>query len=172
MPKTHSSRVALPTIVCVLLVLPASGCRKQGGEGFNNTLASSQSKIEAIEKKMEDLIEFSLNKKEEEAKLKGTAEEFSEAVGEARTTFDALTVPEMESAKKFHEGFDQYLKIQEEAAKEYKALVDPATHLGPTGSGRIRDNLAKLRTKREQTKQQLLSLQQAYAREAGLKMKK
>jgi hypothetical protein len=167
----RNRRGAWATLAAAFAFLAASGCGQSGGS-FNDTLADLHTKIAAAEKKMEDLIEFSLHRGEDQAKLKAGCEEFRTVVAEARTRFDGVTVPPGEGARKFHAAFADYLKVQEEAAPLYKQLVDPGRKLTKEEDDRVREGLRVMREKREPLARSLPSLQQAYAREAGLKLKK
>jgi hypothetical protein len=156
--------------VALLLV---AGCGGEGGAGggFNNTLADLQAKLTASEKKIEDVIEFA-HGEEWAPKRKAALDEFTAAVTDARTRFDAVTVPPGEAAKKFHAGFAEYLKVQEAAVPLYRKLLTASGKNAFEQQESTREPLRKVRERRTALAQQLAPLQQAYASEAGLKLKK
>jgi hypothetical protein len=147
------------------------GCGGQG-EGFNNTLADLQTRLEGTEKKLDDMIDHALNHDELEGKRKAAFDDFNTAVTEARTKFDALTVPPGENGKRFHKGFADYLKVQEEAVPLYKQMLNAASKKDFEGVQRLRENMQDLRQKRRGLALQLPQLQKAYAKEAGIKLVK
>jgi hypothetical protein len=160
----------LPIVLAsVLLVMP--GCGSQG-EGFNNTLADLQTRLDGTEKKLEDLIAHALNHDELEAKRKAAFDDFSTAVTESRTKFDALTVPPGDNGKRFHKGFADYLKVQEEAVPLYKQLLVAAVKKDLDAMNRTGEKLQDMRQKRSALAGQLPHLQKEYAKEAGLKLVK
>ncbi len=154
----------------VLSLLAVAGCG--GGAGYNNTLAELQSKMTAPEKKLDELIDDQIHNDDTKTKRKAAFDELRTAVAEARAQFDALTPPTGEAGKKFHQGFADYLKAQEEAVPLYKKMLDAADKKDFGEIGRIADPLRDVRAKRNAAAQRLPYLQKQYAKEAGLQLKK
>ena len=156
-------------LVATTLLLVIAGCDSKSGGGLNNTLVDLEKKLTAAEKKVEDTLEWPPN---EESKKKAAYEEFGVAVTEGRKRFDELKAPEGEAAKKFYDAFNDYLKIQEEAAPLYKKYFESDGKIKHDEMAPIREGIDKMRAKRKPYAAKLPFLQQAYAKEAGLQLAK
>ena len=165
--KASRGRI-LGVLASAIVLLTSAGCGQQGDGGFNDTLVALQAQLTAAEKKAEDAIDFPPRDK---VKEKAAADEFGTAVADARKRFDAVAVPQGEQAKKFHDGFNNYLKAQEEAAPLYKSYLVPERQLNHQEMQPLRDALDKMRAKRTPLANFLPALQMAYVQESGIRLK-
>jgi hypothetical protein len=163
-----SLRGLILALVVTTSLLVASGCGSQA-MGFNNTLADLQKKLGEAQKKAEDTMEWP---PDDPAKKKAASDNFLTTLADARKQFDELKVPQGDAAAKFHAAFNDYLKTQEDAGRMYKAWLDPSRKLAPEDMNRHREEMDKIRAKRNGLMQRLPYLQKAYAKEAGLTLKK
>ena len=161
-------RCTLSVAVIGMIALLAPGCSPSPGN-FNDTLADLQKKMTGAEKKVEDTLEHPPN---DVSKNKKANEEFRDAVADARKKYNELKVPQGEAAKKFHTAFGEYLQSQEAAVPLYKAFLDPDKPLTGEEDKSKREELDKVRWKRNGQMQPLRNAQADYAREAGFELKK
>jgi hypothetical protein len=159
----------LGALFVFLFFLAIPGCGSETAAGFNNTIADLHTKLAAAEKKVEDTMEWP---PDDPAKKRAANDQFRTTVEEARKRFDALQVPPGDAARRFHAGFNDYLKTQEEAVPLYKQYLDPSRKLTGEEEARNRDALGKMKEKRAPLAQQLAGLQQMFVREAGLQLAK
>jgi hypothetical protein len=162
--------------LCVLAVatLALAGCGDGGAAVYHNTVAHGYNRIAVAEKKLQNAVEASLEKKGERDfdTLNDRLKDYRTAVAEARRDFEKVPAPEGDLAPKLKTVYLQYLDRCDDSARAYEELCQPAQAPRKDEKGHVRKVFEDEARNNKALGDELRKLQEQLVTAFGLEVKR